>query len=255
MIVGHIPLGNAPTRSLRSRLQELSQTTAAEFIVEPLFVERQHTVGKFQAAAEDAVQGPYRIRHYEAVVSDIELEARDWVSNVVGLCTGTLCTIAAEAEYYTNLPKKHDHDTYGDMLEDPRTALSFEHQLRREDSLSSHLGLQALILPCPFGSNVNFARILRSMCEASPANCYKQYWIYFTLDLSGENDGWKHWDSLRFLINHNSKVGIALQVINPSYGRRSSVASKIVERGTLLWGPCFPAHKPLCGRRNRTSSF
>jgi len=232
MIVGHIPLGNAPTRSLRSRLQELSQTKAAEFIVEPLFVERQSLVGNGQAAAGDAVQDPYRTRHYEAAVSDIELESKDWVSNVVGLCTGTTCTNAAESADYDILShsKQHDHDTYGDMLEDPRTALSFEHQLRREDSLSSHLGLQALILPCPFGSNVNFARILLSMCEALPANSYKQYWIYFTLDLTGKNDGWKHWDSLRFLINHNPKVGIALQVINPSFACRRETASKIVER-------------------------
>jgi len=192
MIVGHIQLGSAPTRSLRSRLQELSQTKAAEFIIEPLFVGRQG--------------------HYEAAVSDVELASKDWVSNIVGLCTGAHDAFRYDMDTSSDYDPRND--SYGSMLEDPKTAHIYELQLRREDSLSSHLGLQALLLPCPLDSNINFARILRSMCEALPANSYKQYWIYFPLDISGKCDGWHHWDSLRYLINHNPKVGIALQVVN-----------------------------------------
>lgn len=193
-------------RPIRHRLSELGATRCAEFIVEPLFVKKKN------AAGETIRELPCWI----PAISDLELQSKDWVSNVVGICASRY-NQEEEQKYTGGCTETHmeKHSEEG------------EAQLRREDSYSSHLGLQALILPspdhrsCGISSSVRYAQIIRSMCEAAPACSYKQYWVTFDIDLTGKDDQWKEWDRMRYLVNHHPKIGIVLNFLDWRHSRGS----------------------------------
>ncbi len=201
MIIGIQRSYNNDDRSIRSRLPEFGKT--CEFMVEPLFRAIQ------QKDTDDCI--------YAATVCDVDLLSKEWVSSVVGECVRG--------------------DDFCRNLDDSAKSEEYEKQIRKEDSLSSHLGMQALLMPCPkVFPAPNYARVLRSLCESLPANSYKQYWVYMPIDIMGENDGWAMWNSLRTLLNHHPKVGIVLtlhkNLLNRDKPFPTEMASMIVRRWT-----------------------
>eukprot|EP00605_Chrysophyceae_sp_TOSAG23-4_P002736 GSChrysophyteH1.ASY1.ANO1.3015.1 assembled CDS len=126
----------------------------------------------------------------QACVVDADLLPHEWTANVVG-----------KANPLDDLES-----------DDPILRAAAEELLRREDSLSSHLGLQALLLPPPPKMHSpNYARVLNSMCKKAHRSSFKQYWVIIPYDPYRDKDrSWLLWDNLRHLIDHHPKVHIVL---------------------------------------------
>lgn len=172
---------------LNAKLSEVSSSESVNFISVPLF----HPKQQYQNVTGTEIP---------LTRSDLVLESKDWISNIVGICNENV-----------------DFDSPEPSLRDIA-----EYSLLREYSLSCHLGLQALILPSPSLLSPNYARIVKQMCLNG--NQFQHLWLKIPLvapitykDKNNNNknnniaDGWKLWDNFRYLIGHHRKVSVAIE--------------------------------------------
>ena len=142
--------------------------------------------------------------------SDREMSCSDWTVNTVGKISEWI-------------------DCDNDKI---HLRIASEKALYDEFGWAMHLGLQAVMLPTPSLSCPNYARCVAQL--AAQASIYQQIWIripittpFTSRNINGREsssynqDGWLLWNSFRFLVNHNHRIGIALEFTEDIFSARN----------------------------------
>lgn len=120
------------------------------------------------------------------------LSHQAWSQQVIGVITPTLDVDS-------------DHGGANDAIE----------LLKQEFSWGTHIGVQAMLLPCPRVQCLNYARVLKTLCSSVT---FQQIWIHIPLVANFEycntdiSDGWKLWQRLLVYTGHNPHIYIALDL-------------------------------------------
>lgn len=164
---------------------DVAQTNKLEFVCIPLFHPR---LSRDNLGISDARPGPI-------TRSDFCLSCSDWTSNVVGVISSSI-----------------DLDNHCDHVR-----LSSEKMFTQEVNWAVHLGLQAVILPCPKSGKVfNYSKCL---LQLMPKCRFQHLWLTIPLTLSTEFsteipdfDSWTLWNMVRSMTNYNPKLSIILDL-------------------------------------------